>query len=226
MLLTEIEAAKQVRDGALPSPYKFTNMWLVNLRITGTGLAYRANDKEHVWRDPQIYLNAQFLERCVGVPVIIDHPEGGKLDAIGTESRIVGTVMLPYLRGDEVWAVCRVYGKEIIDYIEKEKEGISTSPSVIFCGDSGCADVPNATGDDNNFLIEGVPYLIDHIALVPLGVWDKDGQPTGVEVTSQDEGERLAAMVTAVMAEALKPANATLDKLSERLTELERLSAA
>ncbi|MCA7464366.1 cell envelope biogenesis protein TolA, partial [Escherichia coli] len=75
MLLTEIEAAKQIRDGQLPSPYQFSNMWLVNLRITGTGMAYRAEEKEFVWRSPQTYLNPQFLERCAGVPVIIDHPE-------------------------------------------------------------------------------------------------------------------------------------------------------
>lgn len=60
MLLTEIEAAKQIRDGQLPSPYQFSNMWLVNLRITGTGMAYRAEEKEFVWRSPQTYLNPQF----------------------------------------------------------------------------------------------------------------------------------------------------------------------
>ncbi|MEF4112076.1 hypothetical protein U9029_22055 [Escherichia coli] len=55
MSLTELEVAERIRDGTVPSPVKFSNMWLVNLRITGTGLAYRAGLKEHVWRDPKLY---------------------------------------------------------------------------------------------------------------------------------------------------------------------------
>ncbi|MBC1145046.1 DUF2213 domain-containing protein, partial [Escherichia coli] len=183
MLLTEIEAAKQIRDGQLPSPYQFSNMWLVNLRITGTGMAYRAEEKEFVWRSPQTYLNPQFLERCAGVPVIIDHPESKTLEDVGERSRIIGTVMLPYIRGDEVWGVCRIYGQEIIDYIQKARGEVSTSPSVVFCGASGGAEVPDVMGEDN-FFIEGTPFLIDHVALVPLGVWDKGGKPSGVEVTT------------------------------------------
>lgn len=60
MNLTELELAQRIRDGTVPSPMKFSNMWLVNLRITGTGLAYRTGLKEHVWRDPNIYLNDAF----------------------------------------------------------------------------------------------------------------------------------------------------------------------
>ncbi|MCZ5438981.1 hypothetical protein O5476_16910 [Escherichia coli] len=80
--------------------------------------------KEFVWRSPQTYLNPQFLERCAGVPVIIDHPESKTLEDVGERSRIIGTVMLPYIRGDEVWGVCRIYGQEIIDYIQKARGGI------------------------------------------------------------------------------------------------------
>lgn len=225
MFLTEIQAAKQVRDGLLPSPHKFTNMWLVNLRITGTGLSYRANENEYVWRSPQTYLNPQFLERCTGVPVIIDHPDGGKLENVGTESRIVGTVMLPYIRGDEVWGVCRIYGKEIIDFILDDTKEISTSPSVVFCGGSGSVDVPDVMGQDN-FYIEGTPFLIDHVALVPLGVWDKDGQPKGVEVTKLSDDEQIAAMIKSTVESAFQPTIEKMAKISERLDEMERITAA
>ncbi|WP_045447749.1 cell envelope integrity/translocation protein TolA [Citrobacter sp. S-77] len=223
MLLTEIEAAKQIRDGRLPSPYKFSNMWLVNLRITGTGMAYRAAEKEFVWRSPKTYLNPQFLERCSGVPVIIDHPEGKTLEDVGERSRIIGTVMLPYIRGDEVWGVCRIYGQEIIDYIQKARGVVSTSPSVVFCGGSGGADFPDVMGEDN-FFIEGTPFLIDHVALVPLGVWDKDGKPSGVEVTTPTEEEQLAGMVREVIDAACKPALEKLEAISGRLDQLEKQS--
>ncbi|SQP89641.1 DUF2213 domain-containing protein [Escherichia coli] len=221
MLLTEIEAAKQIRDGQLPSPYQFSNMWLVNLRITGTGMAYRAEEKEFVWRSPKTYLNPQFLERCAGVPVIIDHPESKTLEDVGERSRIIGTVMLPYIRGDEVWGVCRIYGQEIIDYIQKARGEVSTSPSVVFCGASGGAEVPDVMGEDN-FFIEGTPFLIDHIALVPLGVWDKGGKPSGVEVTTPTAEEQLAGMVREVIDAACKPALEKLEEISGRLAQLEK----
>lgn len=95
--------------------------------------------------------NPQFLERCAGVPVIIDHPESKTLKDVGERSRIIGTVMLPYIRGDEVWGVCRIYGQEIIDYIQKARGEVSTSPSVVFCGASGGAEVPDVMGEDNFF---------------------------------------------------------------------------
>ncbi|MCK3122494.1 DUF2213 domain-containing protein, partial [Escherichia coli] len=100
MSLTELEVAERIRDGTVPSPVKFSNMWLVNLRITGTGLAYRAGLKEHVWRDPKLYLNEEFLRRCNGLPVITNHPDDAVLTEEDFKSRIVGSVMLPYIRGD------------------------------------------------------------------------------------------------------------------------------
>src|SRR5699024_5805954 len=221
MLLTEIEAAKQIRDGQLPSPYQFSNMWLVNLRFTGTRMAYRAEEKDFVWPSHQTYLNPQFLERCAGVPVIIDHPESKTLEDVGERSRIIGTVMLPYIRGDEVWGVCRIYGQEIIDYIQKARGEVSTSPSVVFCGASGGAEVPDVMGEDN-FFIEGTPFLIDHVALVPLGVWDKGGKPSGVEVTTPTAEEQLAGMVRDVIDAACKPALEKLEEISGRLAQLEK----
>ncbi|MFP1495973.1 hypothetical protein ACLB1Q_06625 [Escherichia coli] len=72
------------------------------LRITGTGLAYRAGLKEHVWRDPKLYLNEEFLRRCNGLPYV---SQTILTTQFSTEEdfklRIVGSVMLPYIRGDE-----------------------------------------------------------------------------------------------------------------------------
>ncbi|EFW53623.1 TolA protein [Shigella boydii ATCC 9905] len=189
MSLTELEVAERIRDGTVPSPVKFSNMWLVNLRITGTGLAYRAGLKEHVWCDPKLYLNEEFLRRCNGLPVITNHPDDAVLTEEDFKSRIVGSVMLPYIRGDEVWAVCRVYLQSIVEEITEGD--VSTSPSVVFNSTSGNVEVQEG---DTNFLIEGVPFLVDHIALVTkahgsLGVWDKDRIPAGVEVTNTGEIE-------------------------------------
>jgi len=228
--LTELEVAERIRDGTVPSPVKFSNMWLVNLRITGTGLAYRAGEKEHVWRDPKLYLNEEFLRRCNGLPVIANHPDDAVLTEEDFKSRIVGSVMLPYIRGDEVWAVCRVYLQSIVEEITEG--GVSTSPTVVFNSTSGNVEVQEG---DTNFLIEGVPFLVDHIALVTkahgsLGVWDKDRIPAGVEVTNTGEiemkKEELQALLQGVVNDALSGINQKIDGVVTRMDSLEQRDKA
>ncbi|MXC81385.1 DUF2213 domain-containing protein [Escherichia sp. HH26CH] len=230
MSLTELEVAERIRDGTVPSPVKFSNMWLVNLRITGTGLAYRAGLKEHVWRDPKLYLNEEFLRRCNGLPVIANHPDDAVLTEEDFKSRIVGSVMLPYIRGDEVWAVCRVYLQSIVEEITDGD--VSTSPSVVFNSTSGNVEVQEG---DTNFLIEGVPFLVDHIALVTkdhgsLGVWDKDRIPAGVEVTNtgeiEMEKEELQALLQGVVSDALQGINQKIDGVVTRMDSLEQRDKA
>lgn len=230
MSLTELEVAERIRDGTVPSPVKFSNMWLVNLRITGTGLAYRAGLKEHVWRDPKLYLNEEFLRRCNGLPVIANHPDEAVLTEEDFKSRIVGSVMLPYIRGDEVWAVCRIYLKSIVEEITEGD--VSTSPSVVFNSTSGNVEVQEG---DTNFLIEGVPFLVDHIALVTkdhgsLGVWDKDRIPAGVEVTNtgeiEMEKEELQALLQGVVSDALSGINQKIDGVVTRMDSLEQRDKA
>nr|WP_202385092.1 DUF2213 domain-containing protein [Escherichia sp. HH26CH] len=205
-------------------------MWLVNLRITGTGLAYRAGLKEHVWRDPKLYLNEEFLRRCNGLPVIANHPDDAVLTEEDFKSRIVGSVMLPYIRGDEVWAVCRVYLQSIVEEITDGD--VSTSPSVVFNSTSGNVEVQEG---DTNFLIEGVPFLVDHIALVTkdhgsLGVWDKDRIPAGVEVTNtgeiEMEKEELQALLQGVVSDALQGINQKIDGVVTRMDSLEQRDKA
>ncbi|HBA7888597.1 TPA: DUF2213 domain-containing protein [Escherichia coli] len=230
MSLTELEVAERIRDGTVPSPVKFSNMWLVNLRVTGTGLAYRAGLKEHVWRDPKLYLNEEFLRRCNGLPVIANHPNDAVLTEEDFKSRIVGSVMLPYIRGDEVWAVCRVYLQSIVEEITEGD--VSTSPSVVFNSTSGNVEVQEG---DTNFLIEGVPFLVDHIALVTkahgsLGVWDKDRIPAGVEVTNtgeiEMEKEELQALLQGVVNDALSGINQKIDGVVTRMDSLEQRDKA
>ncbi|HAN6555071.1 DUF2213 domain-containing protein [Escherichia coli] len=230
MSLTELEVAERIRDGTVPSPVKFSNMWLVNLRITGTGLAYRAGLKEHVWRDPKLYLNEEFLRRCNGLPVIANHPDDAVLTEEDFKSRIFGSVMLPYIRGDEVWAVCRVYLQSIVEEIAEGD--VSTSPSVVFNSTSGNVEVQEG---DTNFLIEGVPFLVDHIALVTkahgsLGVWDKDRIPAGVEVTNtgeiEMEKEELQALLQGVVSDALQGINQKIDGVVTRMDSLEQRDKA
>lgn len=229
-LRTELDIAQRIAHGLLPSPVPFGAMWLVNIRITGTGLAYRVGLKEIVWRDPDNYLNKEFLDRCNGLPVIVNHPDEETLTASSFKERICGTVMLPYIRGEEVWGVCRLYDRELVAQLAKGD--VSTSPGVLFNEESGNLEL---TGDDDNLLIEGVPHLIDHIALVmpdrgSLGVWDKNETPEGVELTSTQESfpmdeenkTLLAQLIQGAMAEAMKPVNERMDQFTARLDAMGR----
>lgn len=228
MSFTELDAAQRIRDGTLPSPVKFNNMWLVNLRITGTGLSYRSGLTEHVWRDPNLYLNDYFLQRCNGLPVVLNHPETVTLTEEDFKERVIGCVMLPYIREDEVWAVCRIYVKEIVDKIadESAREDISTSPAVLLDDQT-----INVKEGDANFCIEGQPFLIDHIAIVTKehggrGVWDKGGPASGVEVTNtgdidMDE-QQMQTLLAKIVGDAMAGFDSQIKSFAARMDSLEQ----
>lgn len=220
-LFNETETAQRIRNGLMPSPTKLMGFWLVAIRITGTGLAYRAGLKEHVWRDPKFYLNQNFLSRCNGLPVIILHPEGDSMNEDDFSKRIAGMVVLPYIKGDEVWAICRIYNESLINAINAG--AVSTSPNIIFLGDTG-TDIKNVL-DGEDFLIESAPYLIDHVAMVPLGVWDKGDVPRGVEVTEKTEDQKIAEIAAAVTKGVSVPIIEQLDSLNQRLDAYEQAIA-
>ncbi len=212
--MDELDVAKAIRDGTLTGPHRHNNVLLVALRITGTGAAYRDGKQEFVWRDSSLYLNDEFLERCQGLPVIVEHPQTDVLDTTEFHERIAGTIMLPYIQGTEVWGIAKIYDEGVAKMLESEQ--LSTSPAVL-CGGS-----KYRTGDGKPLLIEGKPSLLDHLAIVERGVWDKGGQPTGVSNSQED---------TAMVDEAKKDGenggegDAHGEKLDKVLAHLDSLHA-
>jgi 8-oxo-dGTP pyrophosphatase MutT (NUDIX family) len=184
--MTETDVARAMVAGEFSSPQFFTNMWLFDIRITGTGSSYRSKDEEYVYRPPEEYLNDEFLARCNGLPVIIEHPEKCNLDSEEFKKRIVGTVLLPYIKGDEVWAIARIYDKTAATLMSQEQ--LSTSPNVVFRSPSITNTTATLDGGQD-LLIEGKPNLLDHIAICEAGVWDKGGPPSGVSTTNVQEPE-------------------------------------
>lgn len=182
--MNETEIANQIKSGELPSPQKFGNFYLFDVRISGTGLSFRSKANEYVLRNPEIYLNDAFLQRCNGLPVILEHPDDDVLDSESHKNQIVGSIVLPYIKGNEVWGIARI-NDEATAQIMTENQ-LSTSPSVVF------TDTDNKTydlEDGNTLLIEGIPVLIDHLAIVSNGVWDKGSEPSGVKVVKNDSEE-------------------------------------
>jgi hypothetical protein len=193
-------------------------MALFAMRVTGTGLSYRTAHEEFVWRDPSLYLNDEFLARCSGLPVIWEHPtEASSLNSKEFGTRVIGTVMLPYIRDDEVWAIARVYDDESIRLMSEGQ--LSTSPAVVFKPSDGNEKVN--LDDGGVMLIEGKPSYLDHLAVCEVGVWDKSGPATGV----QNDNQGAAAMADKDKDEAAADAakhDGDIRRMDDRMDSFEK----
>ena len=176
---TELDVARAIVSGELPSPQPFENIVLYDMRITGTGTSFRPKNNEHVYRPPENFLTEDFVARCNGLPVIFEHPPGSALDTDEYRERAVGTIILPYIKGDEVRGVARIYDMDAARLMETTHT--STSPAVIFRPHDGNVTVD--LDDGSHLLIEGIPSYLDHLAICTEGVWDKGGTPNGISTT-------------------------------------------
>jgi 8-oxo-dGTP pyrophosphatase MutT (NUDIX family) len=181
--MDELGVARAIADGRLTSPQRYENVWLFAIRITGTDTAFRDKLDEFVVRKPELYLNDEFLARCNGLPVIFKHPPKSILDSDEFSNRIVGTVFLPYIAGDEVWAVTKIFVDDVARMMKNQE--LSTSPGVNFADFTVNAKL--TLEDGSKVLIEGKPSLLDHIAICELGVWDKGGDPSGIRSESRED---------------------------------------
>ena len=213
--INELDVMKAIRDGSLPSPQRFGGVYLFDIRISGTGFAERSGG-EIAHRPPQYYLSEEFLERCQGLPVIMEHPsDSALLDTESFRDQSIGTVVLPYVKGDEVWGVARIYDEDAANVMSKYQ--LSTSPAVTLGKDSF------KTGD---VLLEGSPRYLDHVAVCPVGVWDKAGPPTGIRSDSlinevnMDENKK-TEVGTADLLDVLKDLGTKMDSFGARLDSLE-----
>jgi hypothetical protein len=191
--MDERQVAIAIAEGRLTSPQFYENMWLFAIRITGTGLAFRSKGKEFVWRDPDLYMNQAFLDRCNGLACIFEHPPKATLDSKEFKERIVGAVCYPYMKpegetGPEVWGIAKIYDDETVELMRKDQ--VSTSPAVLFRDPTVNSKVRLESGAP--LLIEGKPSLLDHIAICEQGVWDKGGAPRGVLSAEIEEVEAMA----------------------------------
>jgi 8-oxo-dGTP pyrophosphatase MutT (NUDIX family) len=196
---TELDVARDMSIGILPSPQKFQGVTMFDLRVTGTGQTFRSKDRQHVFRPDEHYLTPEFLARCNGLPVVWMHPEKSMLNSKEFGERVIGAIFLPYIKGDEVWAISRIYDADAI--AEMTAAQLSTSPGVKFRTMAICTTVPIEGGA--TLLLEGNPHLLDHLAVLAEGVngvWDKGGDPTGVnsiitgDETMTDEEKAAAAI--------------------------------
>jgi hypothetical protein len=181
--LTDHQTAEAIRDGDLPSPTKYGDFWLFDLRITGTGMAFRDARNEFAHRDPDVWLSDEFLARCAGLTVIFVHPPRS-LDSEEYRDRAIGSIVLPYIKGDEVWGIAKIFDAAAAAAMQTTH--ISTSPGVL--PPEGATPITLESGA--KVLDEPLPAILDHLAVCEAGVWDKDGPPSGIRLdasTRKDE---------------------------------------
>lgn len=181
--MNELDVAEAIRDGEIASPQPFENVLLVDMRVSGTGVSYRPQHKEWVYRRPGVYLTDEFLRRVAGIPIIYEHPEKAILDSKSYGEQTVGTMQLPYIKGEEVWGIARIYDRATMkDMLRGDMT--DTSPSVVFRDPKVNYEVALENGE--TMLVEGNPSYIDHLAICERGVWSKGGDPTGIRIDSVD----------------------------------------
>ena len=177
LAMDEYGVAKAISEGQFTSPQLFCNMYLFAMRVTGTGVAFRTKNGEYSVRDQKAFLSDDFLVRCNGLPVLWEHTDDKCLNPEEFAGRIVGTLFCPYVKGDEVWAIARIYNADVAKMMATEQW--STSPGVL----SDKSAVSISLPDNESVIVEGKPFLLDHLAIVDQGVWDKGGPPVGVDAT-------------------------------------------
>ncbi len=175
---TDFSIAQAIRDRRLPSPQKFGEAWLFALRITGTGAAWRESLGEWAFRDPESWLSEEFVQRCNGLTVVFIHPDGVGLDTEEYRQRAIGSIMLPYVEGDEVWGIAKIFDADAAALMQTSYR--STSPGVVPPDSSQPIELESG----HRVLAEGLPKILDHLAVCQAGVWDKNGQPSGVRLDS------------------------------------------
>jgi hypothetical protein len=215
--LTDHEAAEAVRDGELPSPTKYGEFWLFDLRITGTGAAWRASIGEWAYRDPAIWTSDAFVARCNGLQVIELHPPDSGLNSEEFNKRAIGSIVLPYLKGDEVWGIAKIFDADAADAMQKTLR--STSPGVTAPEGSKPELVE---GVAQPVLNEGLPQILDHLAVCEMGVWDKGGPAAGVRLDAAPgavigKGEVVTDEEKAAAEKELKDAKMRADAAEEEL---------
>jgi len=174
----EFDIENAIIEGNLFSPQHFENVWLFDVRVTGTGTSYRTAHEEYVYRPPENFLSDEFVQRCNGLPVIFEHPEKSLLTTEEYRDRAIGTIVLPYATDTEVRGIAKIYDEDAAHLMMTSHA--STSPAVVFRAAGSTESIELDNGE--SVLIEGKPSYIDHLAICENGVWDKGNGPTGINL--------------------------------------------
>jgi hypothetical protein len=81
-----------------------------------------------------MWLSGEMQRRCLGLPVVMEHPAAGILNSAEFAQRAVGMIVYSFVRDLDLMGVARILDKAAIEIL---KEGADTSPAVQFAPNSG-----------------------------------------------------------------------------------------
>jgi 8-oxo-dGTP pyrophosphatase MutT (NUDIX family) len=178
---TELQVARLIASGELPSPFPFAGNVFVAVRASGVGVAWRERHQEYTYRPPELWTSPEMLQRLTGLPLLLNHPQSGVVDGNELAMRAVGTTIFSFVRDGEPWVIGRLVDADAAAALMAMP--FDTSPSVTFAPGSNIA---LEIGDGDTLLIESIPQTVDHLALLPngRGVWGEGrGSSPGVEIS-------------------------------------------
>lgn len=163
-------------NGTLKSPQIYEESFYIKLRVTGTGITERYKEDENgdvifdeenkpvtykIDRLEEDFLSNKFLTSCIGIPVLIEHPDSKLLNGENYKNHVVGNIVAAYIKPEikEVWGIARIYDPEVLKLIN---EGLkSTSPAI-----------KTSNIENGSEIVQEKFEYIDHLALVVDGYWD------------------------------------------------------
>ena len=168
MLINECE----IIDYLLNNPNKhYINDYFAYfpMRLTGTGLAERIIDGQAKIfnRDIATFASNDLMQIYANVPVCLGHPKNETGDyvalSLNNSELIVGNAIFSFLRDNEIWIIARLFNNEVINALLQND--FSTSPYFI--------SLESKESLKNDIIINEVPILCNHLAIVESGFWDK-----------------------------------------------------
>lgn len=205
----DTDIALAMEKGKIEGVVDKGDYYLVNMRITGTGVKTRIIDGQEVEidRPAEYFLSAHFLQECRGLPVTVEHPEE-RVNKSTFNECVIGSVFHPYIKGEEVWGVAKIYNTPII------KEILATEPSTS----------PNVLSA-NLFFKEGEPRVedyesINHVAIVKEGFWD-NGKPA-IITKEGDMDEKKDSLSADDIINAVESDDQLRDEILKRLNREEK----
>lgn len=109
--------------------------------------------------------------------MIFEHPESAGLNSEEYRERAIGNMMLAYRKGDEIWGVAKIFDADAAQLMQTTHR--STSPGVT----PPRGSTSHESEDGTKVLAEGLPLVLDHLAVCERGVWDKNSdEPQGIRL--------------------------------------------
>ncbi|CAB4132082.1 Uncharacterised conserved protein UCP029215 [uncultured Caudovirales phage] len=186
--MNELDIARKIANGELssPQPVPLSNYWLLDMRISGTGFAYREKSDSYILRLADDYLTDDVLAMCNGLPVIVEHPEN-PVKGVTEDSHTIGTVFYPYIKGVEIWGITKIWDEQAIQAIIDNE--FSTS-----CSFRAGSETINIDGTEVKKDLP--PQSANHVAILQntMGVWDKC-DPEAISInTDSIEDDQMAVI--------------------------------